>query len=189
MNMLNGCEWVFGGESSTLLTIHSSRLSHPYRRQNAEAIRQQQHRKAAQAAARAEAARVLKAEEDSRRRRREEREHKRRMDARDNYDRRWAELLNSKSVDLGFADVPWPVGGEMEISQVTAEAITAFLFPSGSDVGRGGMRKEALREVMLRFHPDKFEGRVIPRIRSEDRDAVREGANVVARAVMTLFLE
>lgn len=105
------------------------------------------------------------------------------MDARDTYDRRWVELLNSKSVDLGFGDVPWPVRDKLEIPQLTAEAISAFLFPSGS----GRMRKEVLREAMLRFHPDKFEGRVMPRIRSEDRDSVREGANAVARAVMVLM--
>jgi len=158
-----------------------------WRRRNAEACRQQQLRKAAEEAARAEAERVLKAEEDTRRRRRKERERKRHLDARDTYDRRWSELLNSKSVDLGFGDVPWPVPGGVEMSQVTTETISAFLFPSGSDVGRGRTRKEVLREEMLRFHPDKFEGRVMPRIRSKDRDSVREGANAVARAVMTLM--
>jgi len=155
-----------------------------WRRRNAEAYRQQQDRKAAQATAQAEAARVLKAEEDARRRKREDRERKRQVDARDTYDRRWAELLNSRSVDLGFGDVPWPVRGQLEIAQLTTEAISAFLFPSGSG---GRMRKEVLREAMLRFHPDKFEGRVMARIRSEDRDSVREGANAVVRAVMVLM--
>ncbi|KAH8994448.1 hypothetical protein EDB92DRAFT_2053149 [Lactarius akahatsu] len=148
-------------------------------KRNAEAYRQEQHRKAAQAAAWIEAARVLKAEDDARRRKREDRERKRQMDARDTYDRRWVELLNSKSVDLGFGDVPWPVRGKVEIAQLTTEAISAFLFPSGSGVERGRTRKEVLREAMLRFHPDKFEGR--------DRDPVREGANAVARAVMGLI--
>lgn len=174
-------------EVSRITLLTATHLSHKYRKRNAEAIRQQQHRKAAEAAARAEAARVLKAEEDARRRRREERKRKRDVDARDTYDRRWVDLLNSKSVDLGFGDVPWPVQGTTEVSQVTAETISAFLFPSGSDVGRGRTRKEVLREEMLRFHPDKFEGRVMARIRSEDRDSVREGANAVARAVMTLM--
>jgi len=87
-------------------------------------------------------------------------------------------------VDLGFGDVPWPVRGELEIPQLTVEAISTFLFASGSG---GRMRKEVLREAMLRFHPDKFEGRVMPRIRSEDIDSVREGANAVARALMALM--
>lgn len=174
-------------EVSLLTAKHSSRLSHGYRRRNAEAYRQQQHRKAAEATARAEAARVLKAEEDARKHRREERRRKRQVDARDTYDRHWVELLNSKSVDLGFGDIPWPVQGWMDSSQVTAETISAFLFPSGSNDGRGRTRKEVLREEMLRFHPDKFEGRVMRRVRSEDRDSVREGANAVARAVMRLM--
>lgn len=173
--------------SELIFTTITARLNHEYRRKNAEAFRQQQHRKAAEAAARAEAAQVLKAEEDARRRRREERKRKRQVDARDTYDRRWVALLNSKSVDLSFGDVPWPVQGRTEVSEVTPDTISAFLFPFGSDVGRGKTRKEVLREEMLRFHPDKFEGRVMPRVRSEDRDSVREGANAVARAVMTLM--
>lgn len=109
------------------------------------------------------------------------------MDARDTYDRRWVELLKSKSVNLGFGDVPWPVQGRIDVSRVTAETISAFLFPSSSDDGKGRTRKEVLREEMLRFHPDKFEGRVMRRVRSEDKEAVREGANAVARAVMYLM--
>jgi hypothetical protein len=174
-------------EVSLLTVTRISRLSHGYRRRNAEAYRQEQHRKAAEAAAQADAARILKTEEDVRKHRRQERRRKRQVDARDTYDRRWVELLNSKSVDLGFGDVPWPVQGAMDISQVTAETISAFLFPSGSDDGRGRTRKEVLREEMLRFHPDKFEGRVMRRVRSEDKDSVREGANAVARAVMRLM--
>lgn len=129
----------------------------------------------------------MKAEEDARRHRHEERRRKRHVDARETYDRRWVELLNSKSVDLGFGDVPWPVQGRLDVSQVTPETISAFLFPSSSDDGMGRTRKEVLREEMLRFHPDKFEGRVMRRVRPEDRDAVREGANAVARAVMGLM--
>jgi hypothetical protein len=103
-------------------------------------------------------------------------------------------LLGSKSnsADLGFGDIPWPVQGEpSNISQITAEAVSSFLFLPGDqghdEAGRGRVRKEELRGTILRFHPDKFEGRVIPRVKDEERAAVREGANAVTRAVTALM--
>jgi hypothetical protein len=166
------------------------------RKRNAAAHREQQRQKAAHAAAKAEAARILKAKEDARRRARDERERRRRVEAREAYRRRWVELLESKpqSADLGFGNIPWPVGGggAPNISELTAEAISAFLFIPDEkqgldDAGRVRTRKEELRGLMLRFHPDKFEGRVMPRVRHEEKAAVREGANAVTRAVTALM--
>jgi hypothetical protein len=168
-------------------------LIYGYRRRNAAAHREQQRQKAAQASARAEAARILKRKEDVRRREHEDRERRRKADARDTYERRWVELLESESVDLGFGDVPWPMQGKADVSRLTVEVISEFLFPTCVDEpereggGRGRTRREELRGTMLRFHPDKFEGRVIPRVKGEEKDAVREGANAVTRAVAALM--
>lgn len=101
-------------------------------------------------------------------------------------------LLESTSADLGFGDVPWPVCGKADISRLTSEGISAFLFPvclevEEPDGGKARTRREELRGTMLRFHPDKFEGRILPRVKKEERDAVREGANAVARAVAALM--
>lgn len=77
-----------------------------------------------------------------------------------------------------------------EISQITAEAVSAFLFfpEEGLDVAeRGRTRKEELRGMMLRFHPDKFEGRIVPLVKHKERAAVREGANAVTRAITALM--
>jgi hypothetical protein len=182
----------------------SQSFSSPFgRKRHAAAHREQQRQKAAHAAAKAEAARILKAKEDGRRRARDERERRRRVEAREAYRRRWVELLESKpqSADLGFGDIPWPVGGGgvPNISELTAEAISAFLFIPDDEkhgeeqgleeAGKARTRKEELRGVMLRFHPDKFEGRIIPRVRHEEKAAVREGANAVTRAVTTLLVE
>lgn len=116
----------------------------------------------------------------------------RHANARAAYERHWVGLLNSKSksADLGFGDIPWPVQGASNISQITAEAISSFLSlpgDEGHEAGRGRWRKEELRGTILRFHPDKFEGRVIPRVKDEEKLAVREGANAVTRAVTALM--
>jgi hypothetical protein len=164
------------------------------RRSNAAADREKERQRAAHAAAKAEAARILKAEEDARRRARYERERMRHANARDAYERLWVGLLGStsKSADLGFGDIPWPVWGRStKISHITAEAVSSFLFlprDEGHDEAeKGRARKEDLRGTILRFHPDKFEGRVIPRVKDEERAAVREGANAVTRAVTALM--
>jgi hypothetical protein len=83
------------------------------------------------------------------------------------------------------------------ISQLTVEAISAFLFTAEKeqeleeqgldDAGRARARKEELRATMLRFHPDKFEGRIIPRVKLGERATVREGANAVTMAVAALM--
>jgi hypothetical protein len=167
----------------------------PSRKRNEAAHREQQRQKAARAAAEAEAARILKAKEDVRRRARDERERRRRVEARKAYQSRWTELLGSvsESADLGFGDIPWPVrGGAPDISRLTVEAISGFLFEGQKEqevdeAGQARMRKEELRGTMLRFHPDKFEGRVVRRVRDGDREAVREGANAVTRAVAALM--
>lgn len=169
---------------------HERNLLHP-RKRNEAAHREQQRQKAARAAVEAEAARIVKAKEDARRRARDERERRRRVEARKAYESRWNELVEfrSESADLGFGDIPWPVrGGAADISQLTVEAISGFLFEEQKEEEvEARIRKEELRGTMLRFHPDKFEGRIVRRVRDEDREAVRQGANAVTRAVAALM--
>ena len=66
----------------------------------------------------------------------------------------------------------------VRIEDLTAEAIAAFLLPPSDfdapSADPSKERKEKLRETMLRFHPDKFEGRVMKRVREKDRERVKE---------------
>ncbi|KAI0062449.1 hypothetical protein BV25DRAFT_1825443 [Artomyces pyxidatus] len=166
-----------------------------WRKKNAAALAEEQRQKAAHAAAQAEGARRAKAKEDAKRQRRRERERRQESDAREAYDRRWAELLAPAAVNPGllrFDEVPWPVSAQSPVTsagQFTVDAISAFLFPesSGSGDELARKRKDRLRETMLRFHPDKFEGRVMRHIREEHQEAVREGVGVVVRAVTELM--
>ena len=118
---------------------------------------------------------------------------------------------------LVFADVPWPVlvgdadepSPNVRVDDITPEAITAFLrisvpsSPTGPSKDRLAELlntqspaplatnpldlKDVLRSTMLRFHPDKFEARVLKRIRSSDRERVKEAASAVVRAVGELM--
>ncbi|KAI0764330.1 hypothetical protein BD413DRAFT_577011 [Trametes elegans] len=178
-----------------------------------EQLRREAERKARrqrEKAVREETRRLERAAEEDRRRRRSQRERLRTVEAREAYDARWKELLAPGSAtateegSLRFGDVPWPVlppsssskdDRSVLLEDFTAEAISAFLL-SSADVpdereaeAAKKDRKERLRETMLRFHPDKFEGRIMRLVRASDKEMVKEAVGVVARTLNTLMGE
>ena len=131
------------------------------------------------------------------------------VEARELYDTRWKALLAPAGTTpddemLRFEDIPWPImasamslgadePARVRIEDLTAEAIAAFLLPPSDfdapSADPSKERKEKLRETMLRFHPDKFEGRVMKRVREKDRKQVKEAVGIVARTVNSLMGE
>jgi len=152
---------------------------------------EQQKRKAERAAHRADEKRKRKTKEMSKED--SERTGQRQADARAAYEHQWTALLglDNKNADIGFADIPWPVMGNHRpvlIADLTADAVAAFLLPGGVP-GHGRSRKEVLRETLLRFHPDKFEGRLMQAVRAEEQAVVREGVGRVVRVLNSLMAE
>ncbi|KAI0753517.1 hypothetical protein C8Q80DRAFT_517429 [Daedaleopsis nitida] len=169
-------------------------------------------RKEREKAVREETRRLERAAEEERQRRRRAKERVRDVEARELYEARWRTLLappsgggaSTEEELLRFEDIPWPVmaiapsssHGERStvlLGSLTAEAISEFLLPpergvSDADVPQKD-RKEKLRETMLRFHPDKFEGRIMKRVRDADRELVKEAVGIVARTVTALMGE
>ena len=93
--------------------------------------------------------------------------------------------------ELRFEDVPWHTA-HTHAAPITADAIAQFLVVGPAALGEGDARKarkDKLKETMLRFHPDKFEGRVMPRVQSDEREIVREVVGVVARTLNTLMAQ
>ena len=123
-------------------------------------------------------------------------------EARGEYNLRWAELLASLSEigdgELAFHDIPWPVvaayrrrrseGGKQQfgLADLTAEAVSSFLLPElRSEVEN--TKKDRLRDAIRRFHPDKFEGRFINRVKGEDKEIILEGIGQVSRVLNSLL--
>jgi len=197
-----------------LFLISLTRREIEYRKTHAEEYAEQERKKAAKAARReeekarkAETVRLEKAAEEERKRMKLERESRRWDYAREEYGIRWRELLsitgeNEPPETLGFDDIPWPVaaaqrqkprkrGSEVPlrlaitVDDLTAEAITPFLLPTGKEIDRE-KRKETLRQSFLRFHPDKFEGRFMRFIKDSDKDRVKEAIGQVSRVLNSL---
>jgi hypothetical protein len=173
------------------------------RKTHAEEYAEQQRKKAEHAARKAEektrkaeTKRLEKLAEDERKHWEEERGIRLLEQAREEYHSRWVALLASvgertEGDDLAFHDIPWPVVDAyrrrrteyLKVDGFTAEAISSFLF-----AGETRERRDRLREAIRRFHPDKFEGRFIRRVRHQDQERVLEGIGQVSRILNSLLV-
>lgn len=177
-------------------------------RKNAErAARKEQERKI-----REETARMEKAEAERRKQKRHEAEHKMWADARMKYETAWKALLAGElDHDLRFEDIPWPVFAKdvgpspdkkgkgrairLDVEDLTLDAIAMFLIPGGRPAESTSTdsntikkeRRDKLRETMLRFHPDKFEGRIMPNVVEADKQRVQDAVGKVARMINDLL--
>lgn len=148
-------------------------------------------RRAKKKALKAESERLAREAEAQRRQRKLDKQLHRLDSAREDYDSQWKQLLASRPESpLHFSDIPWPVLSDTE--ELSAESISAFLFPPIPDTSsltaeQRQIRKDKLREAFLRFHPDKFEGRLMPTIVPADQDKVREALTQVVRALNCLL--
>jgi hypothetical protein len=170
-------------------------------------------RRAQEKALKAETERLAKLAEEERKRKKLEKEIRRSDYAREEYHMRWKNLLAAPSDAetvpslLSFSDIPWPIVSAhrqrpdkrgssnaappptVSLDDLSVDAIAAFLVPSilsANGDNEKKLRKDKLRETFLRFHPDKFEGRLMSRVRESDQQRVREAIGVVVRALNTL---
>lgn len=135
-------------------------------------------------------------------------------DAWESYENRWSKLCaphpggnstTSTPPRLGFSDIPWPVLNQPRRAsdigtQLTEGNIASFILSSfhSSATPQGSVssspnsnndaraRKLRLREALLRWHPDKM-ARIIAQTAEDQRAAVKEGAETVARHLNALL--
>jgi hypothetical protein len=131
----------------------------------------------------------------------------------ESYESRWSKLsaphpagrlATSTPPRLGFRDIPWPVlhqptrAADLE-SHLTESHISSFILSTfhttsgqqsslaSSPNGDSRARRMRIREALLRWHPDKI-ARILATIQSDDeRSAVKEGAEMVARHLNALL--
>jgi hypothetical protein len=106
------------------------------------------------------------------------------------YEEKWAALRNNTvEVEyIGFYDIPWPSFENVwGVGDITEERVLAFVcHPLHEHIqGHGGGQAKSVRSEILRWHPDKFEWKVLGRVVEGDREAVREAAGRVARILTT----
>lgn len=132
---------------------------------------------------------------------REEREKRRRkLEAKANeqfvegwkaYERRWAALHQAATTStntpgsLGLHTLPWPVAKAItSADDLTRDAISAFLLSPHHSPDKP--KRIRLREALLLYHPDRFEGRFMSSVPAQDRQLVKDAVGRVARALTSL---
>jgi len=175
------------------------------RKRNAQAY-QEQLRKRAEEESRKKRAEQLASERarreareaDERRRRKRSRERRAQQDAGDDYEARWDTLLSAGETtgqSLTFRDIPWPChaaysasdGQRFSLDDLTIDSISEFLFRSAKEPTEVTQKIKMIREALLRFHPDKFEGRVMGRVLEAEKAKVQEGVGIVVRTLNELM--
>jgi len=134
--------------------------------------------------------RRAEADARERERRRIEREHNKvaREEAHKEAWRKYEELwagLNASSEELSFESIPWPMfSSPKSVEGISPARVTMFfLSPVHSD---GQSRKDRIKAALRRWHPDRF-GRVLARVKEDDRTAVEEGAGIIVRCLNNLM--
>jgi hypothetical protein len=92
---------------------------------------------------------------------------------------------------LQWADFPWPVlsfSNPTQKEDLTLEAVADYVFAPLRLHHDRAMSKERLKEIIRRWHPDRFEVKYLTRVVNlHEREMVREGAGMVVRFLNDLL--
>lgn len=117
--------------------------------------------------------------------RREVKDKGRRLEAWAYYESRWKICSSHEKPDKPFVfkDIPWPMFAvPSKTESLSAERISAFLF-EGVNGNEPKLRRERVREALLRWHPDKFEGKLGAKLDAKEKERILEGVGIVARCL------
>lgn len=106
------------------------------------------------------------------------------------YDNQW-DALKNENFDIGeplhFAQMPWPVLAHVTLpEQITYSAVEEFLFHPLRAVKSP---KDRLRGEVLRWHPDKFDAKILSKVMVEEIEMVREASGHVVRILTQMMMK
>ena len=188
-----GCECCFPSREALVRKRNAQAHEEQLRKRAEEVARKKRADRLASERARREAR-----EADERRRQKRLRERRAKENAREDYEKRWDILLSTCDTtgqSFTFQDIPWPcyaayspsASQSLSLDDLTVDSISEFLFGSATRPTDTTQKIKTTRETLLRFHPDKFEGRVINRVSETERTTVQEGVGIVVRALNELL--
>lgn len=103
------------------------------------------------------------------------------------YEDRWNHITVGAGISehLTFQAMPWPMfSSPRALDDIRPAEIAMFLLSSQHSHDQSV--KDRVRSALRRWHPDRF-GRLLDRVREEDKASVAEGAGVVARCLSNLL--
>jgi len=92
---------------------------------------------------------------------------------------------------LQWTDFPWPVlsfSNGTKKEDLTLEGVADYVFAPLRLHHDRAMSKERLKEIIRRWHPDRFEVKYLARVADlHEKESVREGAGMVVRFLNDLL--
>ncbi|KAG1778032.1 hypothetical protein EV702DRAFT_933214, partial [Suillus placidus] len=96
----------------------------------------------------------------------------------------WAKLQMSGM--LIWDNFPWPVFKRSSgPDDITTPDITAYMLSPLHPIDKSPRHR--VKENIRRWHHDRFETRLLPKVKESDKDSVREAASTVARTLYHLL--
>ncbi|KAF8621784.1 hypothetical protein AX15_007520 [Amanita polypyramis BW_CC] len=109
------------------------------------------------------------------------------------YERKWAALRDGINEAIFFQQIPWPVLIDLSHpDQLNITEVYRFI-ANEAYLGIPGQQHksihERIRTEMLRWHPDRFNSRVLPKVELAHRQVVQETAERVAKMLTQIMGE
>lgn len=104
----------------------------------------------------------------------------------ENHEKLWASLPSSDAV---WNDFPWPmIKKPSEPEEITLPAIRAYIeSPYYPEKDKSKTVKDRVKDHIKRWHPDRFNTKLLTKVREEDKEKVKEGAGNVVRCLNELL--
>ena len=102
----------------------------------------------------------------------------------DEHERQWARIPTLEI--LSWSSFAWPMLKKPSSpEELTTTAISAYVLNPNAPTDKN--EKDRIKEHIRRWHPDRFETKLLPKVRSDERDTVKEGAGQVVRSLNELL--
>lgn len=105
------------------------------------------------------------------------------------HDQQWDRIATL--AHLQWSDFPWPVlsfSGPTRMEDLTLEAVGDYVFAPLRLHHDRAMCKDRLKEIIRKWHPDRFEVKYLARVADlDEKEMVREGAGMVVRFLNDLL--
>ncbi|KAI0088808.1 hypothetical protein BDY19DRAFT_985285 [Irpex rosettiformis] len=96
----------------------------------------------------------------------------------------WSRLAATDNAN--WFNFPWPMLKKpSNPEELTTTAISAYILNPYNPSDKS--EKDRIKEHIRRWHPDRFETKLLPKVKSEDRERVKEGAGQVVRSLNELL--
>ncbi|EIN09113.1 hypothetical protein PUNSTDRAFT_68218 [Punctularia strigosozonata HHB-11173 SS5] len=102
------------------------------------------------------------------------------------HDEQWAIVRSAPK--LRWDTFPWPIFKRARTPEdITTNAVGAYVLSPLHPRDREKSNKDRIKDHIKRWHPDRFETQLLPKVNEEEQEKVKEGAGSVARALSDLL--